>query len=199
MKKVISNAAVPRIGLVMAFWISTHRSVQSTMNIRQLLLTASFAAAAITNCVPASAEEAKAPGSGPNPFSDCGIGAALFSETKWAAVTSNVIWDVGTTAVTSATMSPQTCNGKKVQAALFIRDTYDRLAEETAAGHGEHLTTALTMFGCSAGQHTAAAERVRQRMGTAVTSPSYAEQPALDKAAHFYSIIETAAANTCAA
>ena len=62
-------------------------------------------------------------GSGPNPFTDCGIGAALFPDTHWAAVTSNVIWDVGTTALTSATASPETCSGAKVEAAMFINET----------------------------------------------------------------------------
>ena len=37
-----------------------------------------------------------------NPYTDCGIGAALFPNTNWAAVTSNVIWDAGTTAVTDS-------------------------------------------------------------------------------------------------
>ena len=45
----------------------------------------------------------KAPGSGPNPYTDCGIGAALFPNTHWAAATSNVIFDLGITAITSAT------------------------------------------------------------------------------------------------
>ena len=40
------------------------------------------------------AEANKTAGSGPNPYTDCGIGAALFSDTHWAAVTSNVIWDL---------------------------------------------------------------------------------------------------------
>jgi len=168
------------------------------MTFKQLLLSASLAAAALGTCTPAFAED-KAPGSGPNPFSDCGIGAALFSETKWAAVTSNVIWDVGTTAVTSATMSPQTCSGKKVVAALFIRDTYDKLAEETASGQGEHLTTALTLFGCGAHQQAAAAQQVRGAMGRAVSAPGYVDRPSIDKAAGFYSIVETAASNACAA
>ncbi|MBI3771765.1 MAG: hypothetical protein HY272_03590 [Gammaproteobacteria bacterium] len=41
-----------------------------------------------------------------NPWLDCGIGAMIFTETKWAAVTSNVIWDLGTTAVTSGASTP---------------------------------------------------------------------------------------------
>ena len=57
----------------------------------------------------AQADVKAKPGSGPNPFSDCGIGAALFPDTSWAAVTSNITWDIGTTALTSATMSPGTC------------------------------------------------------------------------------------------
>lgn len=168
------------------------------MNIKKLLLSASLAAAAFGTCVPAFAQD-KAPGSGPNPYADCGIGAALFSETKWAAVTSNVIWDLGITAVTSATMSPQTCSGKKVVAALFIRDTYDKLAEETASGQGEHLTTALNLFGCRAQQHAAAAQQVRGAMGQTVSAPGYSDRPAIDKAAGFYAIIETAASSACAA
>ena len=168
------------------------------MNMRKLVLTASMAACAITLSTTAFAED-KTPGSGPNPFADCGIGAAIFSETKWAAVTSNVIWDLGITAVTSATMSPQTCSGKKVVAALFIRDTYDKLAEETATGHGEHLRTALNLFGCANAQHAEATHQVRGAMGRSVSAPGYVDRSSIDKAANFYTIIETAANTSCAA
>ena len=92
-------------------------------------------------------DEHKVAGSGPNPYSDCGIGAALFTETKWAAVTSNVIWDLGITAITSATASPETCSGKKVETAQFIIDNYDNLAEETAKGQGTHLIAMLGLRG----------------------------------------------------
>lgn len=147
---------------------------------------------------PAMAQN-KAPGSGPNPFTDCGIGAALFSETHWAAVTSNVIWDLGTTAVTSATASPETCNGKQVAAALFIRDTYENLAEETAKGEGEHLTTVLNMLECDGARHAAAAQSARQAMGQRVSSSAYADQSQLQKAADFYSVIESSVAQSCSA
>ena len=91
----------------------------------------------------------KTPGSGPNPFSDCGIGAALFKDTKWAAVTSNVIWDVGTTAVTSATASPETCTGANIIAAKFIIDNYDNIVEEIAEGSGDHLASMYGVLGCN--------------------------------------------------
>ena len=139
----------------------------------------------------------KAPGSGPNPFADCGIGAALFTDTKWAAVTSNVIWDVGTTAVTSATLSPQTCSGKQVAAALFIRDTYEQLAEETAQGQGEHLATVMNMFDCQGARQGAAVAATREAMGTLVSKPGFAELPRLDKATQFYGAVDAAVTHSC--
>ena len=149
---------------------------------------------------PAHAEgnNSKAPGSGPNPFSDCGIGAALFSDTKWAAVTSNVIWDIGTTAVTSATASPETCNGKTVAAASFINDTYEKLAEETARGEGEHLATLLNIFECAAPQQGAVIQAARSEMAGEVAQPGYATQDRTDKAVRFYQAVEAAVAQNCA-
>ena len=47
----------------------------------------------------------KKQGSGPNPYVECGIGAAIFPEVHWAAATSNVTWDLGSTALTSAISS----------------------------------------------------------------------------------------------
>lgn len=145
----------------------------------------------------AMAEGSKAPGSGPNPFSDCGIGAALFPDTKWAAVTSNVIWDIGTTAVTSATMSPETCSGKKVQAALFIRDTYPVLVEDVSRGSGEHLRTALNLFDCDAGRQHAAISLIRADMSAAVAAPGYAGQTDIQKSAELYGVMSSAAEASC--
>ncbi|WP_374244577.1 DUF3015 family protein [Zoogloea sp.] len=136
-------------------------------------------------------------GSGPNPYSECGIGAALFKDVHWAAITSNVIWDLGTTALTSATASPQTCNARQVKAALFIRDTYEQLAEETARGQGEHLATALNLFECDAAAHAAVIGDTRKSMGEAVAASGYATQPRLDKAAGLYRAIASSAAQRC--
>ncbi|WP_372716452.1 DUF3015 family protein [Immundisolibacter sp.] len=168
------------------------------MRIREFMLNASIVVAAMSASTAVFAET-KAAGSGPNPYADCGIGAALFNETKWAAVTSNVIWDLGITAITSATSSPETCSGKKLVAALFIRDTYANLVEETAAGQGEHLTTALNIFGCGESRQAVATQAIRGAMGHAVSAPDYSDLPHLDKAANFYSIIENSVNNSCSA
>lgn len=139
----------------------------------------------------------KAPGSGPNPYTDCGIGAALFSNTGWAAVTSNVIWDLGLTALTSATASPQTCQGKKVVAALFIRDTYEQLAEQTAQGQGEYLSTVMNIMECKPESQSEAIAATRESMGNLVASPDYAEMSRIEKAAQFYGVVDAAVAAHC--
>lgn len=141
--------------------------------------------------------QTKPTGSGPNPFADCGIGAALFSETKWAAVTSNVIWDIGTTAVISATASPETCSGKQVAAALFVRDTYDKLVEEAAIGTGEHLISVLSILECSHKHHDAAIVKVRSGMADVVAKPGYVNQSRIEKASDLYNIVDRAVSSSC--
>ncbi|MCE2860759.1 MAG: DUF3015 domain-containing protein [Oxalobacteraceae bacterium] len=144
-----------------------------------------------------SASAAGAAGSGPNPYSDCGIGAALFKNTEWAAVISNVIWDLGSTAVTSATVSPETCSKKNVKAAMFIRDAYAPLVEDVARGQGEHLTAALDLFECSREQHAAMTQGVRAVVVKAVVAPGFNEQQPLEKAVQLFNIIDSKTRNTC--
>lgn len=136
-------------------------------------------------------------GSGPNPFSECGIGAALFPSTAWAAVTSNIIWDIGTTAVTSATLSPATCSGKTVKTALFIRDTYQQLVEEVARGEGQHLQTAMTLFECGASNHQEAMQETRAGLASITSRENYGEKSHLDKSADMYRIMNDAVQTNC--
>ncbi len=111
-------------------------------------------------------------GSGPSPYTECGIGASIFKETDWAAATSNVTWDLGTTALSSASYSPEMCSPKKVKAAMLIRDNYPQISEEVARGQGEHLEAALEMFGCGASAQSAATAQVRGDFRHVVSSPS---------------------------
>lgn len=146
-----------------------------------------------------AAETDKTPGSGPNPYTDCGIGAALFPNTHWAAVTSNVIWDIGTTAVTSATGSPQTCSGKKTEAAKFVFNAYENVVEETAAGGGEHLTAMLETYGCDASAHDDIVGAVRPEVAAAVGAEGYAGLSRVEKAEQYYLIVTGKIENSFAA
>lgn len=154
--------------------------------------------AAIIASTPVTFAETKAAGSGPNPFVDCGIGAALFPETHWAAVSSNVIWDIGTTALTSATASPETCSGKTVEAAQFILETYDNLAEESAKGNGEHLTAVLNIMECGASSHAPTTQAIRENVSNLIGESNYNSLSTTDKANSMFQIINTAVNNNCA-
>ena len=155
-------------------------------------MAAALFTTAVTLTVPVTeAEVNKAAGSGPNPFTDCGIGAALFPDTHWAAVTSNVIWDLGTTAVTSATASPQTCNGKSVKTAQFIIDNYHNIAEETAYAEGEHLTAMLNVRGCQVSSHAGIISSVRSDMASYLASPAYTDLSDIEKASQYYRAMES--------
>jgi len=146
---------------------------------------------------------AKEAGSGPNPYVDCGIGAALFPDTHWAAVSSNVIWDVGTTAVTSATASPETCQGKEVEVAEFINRTYNNLIEDTAKGEGQYLTAMLDIYGCKSSAKHQMITDLRKSVAKGLSSESYVTQTQIQKSEFFYNQINKIVAqqdvNTCAA
>lgn len=121
----------------------------------------------------------------PSPYPDCGIGAALF-ENDTGATISNVIWDLGTTALTSATASPETCEGFNQDAAAFIEKSYDRLVEETAQGQGDHLNTLMSIVKVSDENKGKIVSTVRARMADIVSSPSYLEASKVEKINIYY-------------
>ena len=127
-------------------------------------------------------------GSGPNPFSDCGIGAAIF-ENNVAAAISNVIWDVGTTAVTSATASPETCNGKEVEAAAFIFESYEDLVVESSHGEGEHLDALLTILAVTDDSKANVVSELRVELANLISASDYSEQSAVQRAESLYNVI----------
>lgn len=127
---------------------------------------------------------------GPNPFTDCGVGAALFPDTNWAAVTSNATWDLGSTALTSATASPDTCTKNGEKTALYIRDSYDQIIEESARGENKHLVAALDIYGCN--NAGAAAKSVTTSLKTSVSSDAYGTKQHIEKSADLYNFISTA-------
>ncbi|WP_027328263.1 DUF3015 family protein [Marinimicrobium agarilyticum] len=151
----------------------------------KMVLIGGFAAA-MSLAGPAALAQSGEPGSGPNPFSDCGIGAALFPTNGVAAALSNVIWDVGTTAVTSATASPETCNGKNTQAAAFIMESYDNLIEESAQGQGQNLATLMNIMEVSEQQRSAVILTLRQEAASVVATDGYLSLTAQQKAEAYY-------------
>lgn len=158
------------------------------MEMNTLKNIGAIAAIGICSVVSVSAQAADkaAAGTGPSPFVDCGIGGALFPNTSWAAISSNVIWDVGTTALTSARMSPETCNGKKANVVKFIYSTHDILMEETAQGQGEHLSAMLNMYGCDAAAHEDIIGGLRQSVSKDLRTSDYSSLNQIQKTNALY-------------
>jgi hypothetical protein len=83
-------------------------------------------------------------------YTQCGIGGLLTSPLpspvkEPLAVISNIVWDLGTTAITSNISSDGTCAGKPERVAAFISNSYDNLEKELAQGEGEYLDTLVSM------------------------------------------------------
>lgn len=81
-----------------------------------------------------------------NPWQDCGIGAIIFEDNGAASAISNIIWDLGTTAVTSATVSEDTCKGATLVTATYINENYAQIESDLAIGEGEHLAAMLDLI-----------------------------------------------------
>lgn len=105
-----------------------------------------------------------------NPWKHCGIGAMIFDDNGAAAAISNIIWDLGTTAVSSNISSQDTCKGVKVAAAQFINDSIVNIEEETVIGQGKHLTAMLNMMGCEVAAHPVIINAVRADLDVSVVN-----------------------------
>ena len=118
---------------------------------------------------------------GANPYSDCGIGAALFPNTPALAVTTNVTWDAGTTAVISATASEDTCNGGAVKTAMLIHDKLESLETEVmTSSQGEVVTALMDVMTCRTDPNILPG--VRSDMLVLLSASDYSSKSRVEKA-----------------
>lgn len=163
---------------------------------RNLLMTVAFVAVAATTAFTAPAVQAQ--DNEINPWQHCGLGAMIFPDHGIAAGFSNIIWDLGTTAVTSASASPQTCNSNLLETAQFVNENYDQVAIELAIGEGRHITTMLTMMGCSGDARDSALQELRTEFSQIMQSQDFTTQRTAGKAEALY-FTANAAATSCQA
>ena len=134
-----------------------------------------------------------------NPWQDCGLGAMVFPDNGVAAAISNVIWDLGTTAVTSASASEDNCNATRVQIARFVTESLPNLEEEIVKGEGQHLTAMLNLMGCDTAQKNVVSNTIRNDFSSVMSHATYSEMDLQQKAESLFSVAENAATGSCKA
>ena len=140
---------------------------------------------------PMVASAADAPSKKLNPWVDCGIGAMIFTDTGWAAAISNVIWDLGTTAVTSNLSTPETCGSSNAKVAMLVGTSYASLEEETIKGSGKHMTAMLKMMNCNPASHNEIIRVIRSDFSQALRSDAnYLQKAGQARAEEYYNLVQ---------
>lgn len=122
--------------------------------------------------------------SGPSPYADCGIGQIW--DNKFAASSSNLIWDLGATALTSATSSPETCKGHKVQTAKLILETLPELEKDVALGEGKYLVALAEVMGCDKTLQGKINRNLRTFYADTVNDKAYGNKAVMERATDMY-------------
>jgi len=159
------------------------------MKIKSLVSSAvAISSAIILSTTPVAAEETSVE----NAFAQCGIGAALFPSYETAAIISNVIWDLGTTALSSQTSSPSSCAGAQTTAAIFIDKTYPVLEEQFVKGGGTHVSALMDILQCGEGVQQAVISDVQSGLANSFSDDAFSSQPQLDKAKQMGALLDKA-------
>lgn len=117
-------------------------------------------------------------------YKQCGIGGALFGKSSpILAIISNVTWDLGTTAATSDSMSPNTCQGGDVKAAVLIKEAFPSVEKDLASGQGSHLTALANVANCQS------VNAIRSEYGQYTQSTAYRMATPAQNAEVLYSIV----------
>lgn len=130
-----------------------------------------------------------------NPWRDCGIGAIIFPDNPTAAAISNIIWDSGTTAVSSATTTPNACEGEEIQIAQFIDYSYEALVLDTAQGAGEHLSSLFSLAECEV--QAPMVDGLRADLSALTADESFGAMERAEKAFQYYSSFLNVTAEHC--
>ena len=164
--------------------------------------TSIIIAASLSLSVSVSAANAQGMGeANVNPWQECGIGAMVFPDNGVASAISNVIWDLGTTAVSSALSSPDQCQGATVQVAAFVKFGYDHISRETVVGDGEYLQTLMSGLNCDPSIQAELLSDVRNEFSTQLQDASYAVKDDNGKAEAYFlglrDVVQTNYASSC--
>lgn len=126
-----------------------------------------------------------------NLWMDCGIGHWIAGPTLngFPAMSTNLTFDLGTTATISDLSTPSTCAGPFWAAARFIEKSYPRLEEETALGGGEYMVAMLEHFECDKATNEQIRSNIRTEFSNIVSDTDYHLIDRNSKARAYYKMV----------
>ncbi|MCK5580093.1 MAG: DUF3015 family protein [Candidatus Omnitrophica bacterium] len=122
-------------------------------------------------------------------YYECGLGGMIFKDNGVAAAVSNICWDWGTTASSSALTTPDACKGGQEKMAAFIHETYDSIETDLASGSGDHLDTLMLLAGITEKVTQDFIIGLREDFAVIVGEASYTDQTRFEKAEALYSLV----------
>lgn len=129
-------------------------------------------------------------------YTDCGIGGLLTAPIPSGAghdvlaVLSNVVWDLGTTAISSNISSVDTCaSGKHEKVATFINHSYDELEKDLAKGEGQYLDTLVSMAKPDNVDESTYKTELRNNFSNIVASTDYEKMNQYQKSEKLYNVV----------
>lgn len=127
------------------------------------------------------------------PFADiyveCGLGAMIAPKTPAVAVITNIIWDLGTTAIMSDISSPENCKGGQEEVASFIYDSYEFLETDLASGNGEYLDLLVSLAEYDYQGGEGFVETLRSAFAEYVAHSDYTSLSRFEKAEALYDLV----------
>ena len=125
-------------------------------------------------------------------YTECGLGGMIGSAisdksaSQVVAVITNVTWDLGTTASSSA--STDACSNEKVRVANYINQSFEKLEKEIAQGEGKYLDGLASMTVGENGSKTEYATKLRSEFGSVVATQEYNNMSRYEKVEKLFSI-----------
>ena len=128
-------------------------------------------------------------------YTDCGLGGLMAQHSAGWAVSTNITWDLGTTAITSEMSSPDSCHGGKAVTAMIIYEAFPSIETELAQGRGEHLDALFTLAGRDQVDHARLIAALRAEFAKQVAASDYSTKTRYEKSEALYDAFQVVTAS----
>ena len=122
-------------------------------------------------------------------YQECGLGAVLSPNDPTIAVITNVTYDLGTTAISSNSSSPDSCHGGRGRIASLINKAYELLEADLASGNGKYLNTLTAMTVRDSQAQQQFKDALRKDFAKVVSAPGYTSKARFEKEQMLYNLV----------